>query len=288
MDNLSQQPNNTEEKFISLADAAKLYGVSKDYLRLLIFKGKLRGKKFGRNWMTTKSRLEEYFSKPGGRNGKAPFGKMNVRVGVLSPNVNQESTAKKRFEPDLAYQPKKENLVSSIAVSMSSWQFLWAVARRSAYVLLLSFLAFAGGIFIMIFTQEYKTQRMISGDLFPHRLVYLRSLNKTTANLYGGFVQLFAQGNLSLPPEKSQPENIAEGIGVPVLVEDEGAEDGDIVSFISGKYHLSSESFDPGVFGVVSSGAIITIGAGGEQKAHRINKALLGHLPLRPLLLFRA
>ena len=41
-----------DTEFIRLAVAAKQWGVSQDYLRFLIFKKKLHGEKFGRNWVT--------------------------------------------------------------------------------------------------------------------------------------------------------------------------------------------------------------------------------------------
>ncbi|MEK7172915.1 MAG: hypothetical protein AAB740_02985, partial [Patescibacteria group bacterium] len=52
---------NKNQEFMPLAQAAKVYGVSQDYLRFLIFKKRLHGEKFGRNWVTTKTWLDEYF-----------------------------------------------------------------------------------------------------------------------------------------------------------------------------------------------------------------------------------
>src|SRR3989344_3130400 len=50
------------EKYFSLAEIAPKYGVSQDYLRFLIFKKKLRGKKIGKNWTTTNEWINEFFS----------------------------------------------------------------------------------------------------------------------------------------------------------------------------------------------------------------------------------
>ncbi len=66
MENFSKKISND---FLPLVDAAKLYGVSKDYLRFLIFKKKLRGRKLGRNWVTTLDWLDQYFSSVTRRNG---------------------------------------------------------------------------------------------------------------------------------------------------------------------------------------------------------------------------
>ena len=49
------------EEFLSLAEAAKEFDVSQNYLRFLIFKKKLQGVKMGRNWVTTREWMGEYF-----------------------------------------------------------------------------------------------------------------------------------------------------------------------------------------------------------------------------------
>jgi excisionase family DNA binding protein len=50
------------DELISLAEAAKLYGFDQDYLRQLIHKGRLRGRKIGRNWVTTPRDMEQYIT----------------------------------------------------------------------------------------------------------------------------------------------------------------------------------------------------------------------------------
>jgi hypothetical protein len=46
--------------YISLAEGAEHSGYSQDYLRFRIRQGKLKAKKIGRNWLTTKEWLDEY------------------------------------------------------------------------------------------------------------------------------------------------------------------------------------------------------------------------------------
>ena len=272
--------------------------------------------------MTTKSRLEDYFSQPDKRSAQNAV-KIEPKVSDINDiviNLNafqkEDSTDEKKYsvarnsgpfssgeppvEPigqvsrfihpttstnlsvvtikadsssflrNLTFGKRGAGLVSSKSGISGSWKLLWVGIKEFLYVLTIGSLIFAIGIFMVVFVQEYRLQKMVSRDFLPHQVTYVRSLNKTAANIYGGLVQLFSQADLSLPPPSVTPENIAEGIGVPVQVEDADAEDGDIISFASGKYHLSLESFDPGVFGVVSSGAIITIGAEGEQKASSV------------------
>jgi len=48
------------EEIISLAEAASLSGLSLKHLGLLARTGKLRARKVGRNWVTTRGAVEEY------------------------------------------------------------------------------------------------------------------------------------------------------------------------------------------------------------------------------------
>ena len=58
----SSQKINTDE-FIPLQAAAKYVKYSQEYLSLRVRQGKLRAKKIGRNWVTTKQWLDEYEAK---------------------------------------------------------------------------------------------------------------------------------------------------------------------------------------------------------------------------------
>lgn len=343
MEDFSDNQNNGHEQFMSLADAAKIYGVSKDYLRLLIFKGKLRGKKFGRNWMTTQSRLEEYFSSSDRKNGKS-LSKIDPKISDINDNVavftgvkndalakekrlfppqnsglSSTQLSQKDIEPPVVKfinqsddrvvlsSNQSGSRVSTVPTSVGAltkvaeillpserrdvevtplerrakaWkgfiagaedksfgEILWATIKKIVYSGFLGILVFGAGIFMVVFLQEYRLQKLISPSIFPHPAIYLRSIHKTMANIYGGIAQLFAQAApFSLPKtEALDSQSIAGGIGMPVIIEDEDIEDGDIVSFTSSKYRLSSEPFDSKVFGVVSLSSPITIGIEGAQ-----------------------
>lgn len=321
MENFSRnQNNNGQEEFISLADAAKIYGVSKDYLRLLIFKGKLQGKKFGRNWMTTKSRLEECFSLLDRRSGKN-FKKIDpiisdiknnfvVFAGVKKdiPSLEKRSflskdsvlssleSAPKDGGPEVArfinqsedlgvlnfdqkqgvvvtpleLRFKAQNKLVSWTRGKNLWGFLWIVTKKIVYSSFLGALVFVAGVFMVVFFQEYRFQKLISQSIFPRPATYVRSVQKTTANIYGGIAQLFSQATPSSLPETASSQNVAGSIGVLVPVEDTDTEDGDVVSFINGKYRLSVEPFDSKIFGVVSLGSPITVGAKGAEKVSSV------------------
>ncbi|MDP3143215.1 MAG: hypothetical protein Q8N14_04690, partial [Candidatus Omnitrophota bacterium] len=49
-------------KYISLSEASALSEISRDYLNVLIRRGKLKAIKIGKNWLTTRAWLEEYTS----------------------------------------------------------------------------------------------------------------------------------------------------------------------------------------------------------------------------------
>lgn len=54
-----------EPGYISLTEAAKISPYSQEYLSLLSRRGKLKAKKFGRNWYTTKEALQDYIKEQG-------------------------------------------------------------------------------------------------------------------------------------------------------------------------------------------------------------------------------
>jgi len=59
---------NSFEDLIGLEEAAQYAGFSSRHLRLLLQKGSIRGKKIGRDWITTKEEIDKYslqLRKPG-------------------------------------------------------------------------------------------------------------------------------------------------------------------------------------------------------------------------------
>lgn len=50
------------QELITLAEAAKRYGLSHDYLRRIAGKGRLQAQKIGRDWLTTPAAIEGYLS----------------------------------------------------------------------------------------------------------------------------------------------------------------------------------------------------------------------------------
>ena len=49
-----------QEELISLSDAAAEFGISAGHLRFLVSRGTVKGKKIGRNWVTTRKAVAAY------------------------------------------------------------------------------------------------------------------------------------------------------------------------------------------------------------------------------------
>jgi len=58
--NISDHPNCSLDNVISIAEASSYSLLSKRHIRLLLEQGKIRGKKVGRDWVTTREALDEY------------------------------------------------------------------------------------------------------------------------------------------------------------------------------------------------------------------------------------
>lgn len=57
---MSTPPPTGKDELISLAEAARRFGFSQDYLSLLARKGRLKAIKIARDWLTTLANVEEY------------------------------------------------------------------------------------------------------------------------------------------------------------------------------------------------------------------------------------
>lgn len=88
--------DNKNSELIPLAKAAKLTNYSQEYISLLCRRGKIKGKKLGRNWFTTKEWVDDYINKTNGsgeivipvriENKTKNEKKETVRTGKMSMN----------------------------------------------------------------------------------------------------------------------------------------------------------------------------------------------------------
>ena len=69
--------NSKKIEYISLTKATEYCDYSQEYLSLRARQGKLKAKKFGRNWATTKEWVEDYFAKTNSQQARAKSKKAN-------------------------------------------------------------------------------------------------------------------------------------------------------------------------------------------------------------------
>jgi len=57
---MMQKLEKSNDKFISTADAARMFNVSQAYIRRLVAERKINGIKIGNTWIILKSEIEKY------------------------------------------------------------------------------------------------------------------------------------------------------------------------------------------------------------------------------------
>lgn len=93
-----------EQKFISLAEAAKMTNYSQDYISLLCRQGKLKAEKLGRNWVTTKEWVYNYIDNT--------QGKGTTIVPVKVKAAQDASEPEKRVEKNISEKGKNSKINS--------------------------------------------------------------------------------------------------------------------------------------------------------------------------------
>lgn len=339
---------NTE--FIRLAVAAKQWGVSQDYLRFLIFKKKLHGKKFGRNWTTTQKWLEECFSQIKRRGIGMEILSSDTDISYLSSSSLPEYIIPPSEIKGVVSKQVPETKQSSLFIfdcigyaaclARAYGRVLSCVCRNSLllcvgilFFMVMFSLGIMGGhmfgisrfwhdapfsqpqliqtgtqafahttydiahiynslnihavtdipqeIYISLFRNTDQPLAYIT-TLLPSRphmrlpvSVFLQkffpnmnsySLSSQLAQVYKSIRRL-AQETAPFDPvisEKNTSE-ITDGIGTQALIEDADAEEGDIISFVDGKYRISAKDLDDHMFGVVSKVSVVALGSRQEQ-----------------------
>ena len=296
----------SEEKLISLADAAKGTPYSQEYLSLLARRGKLFSKKIGRNWFTTREAIAKYVAlqqlilanelKTKRITEKAPFittAGLKTEESAFTANsrLNQNSVSplekkvkeseavtdfkkgevEEVFQAVTAYVPQRRTSRAGIISFIS--KFIHAVIGEERKVIAREFGKYAVIISLfafLFFAIGSKMTSLVESNVFGMRIPPTSFLggdsgfaSRMFAAVNSAVSQIFSQiPGFAVPVEPAVTSNeVVEGIGIPVLVEDEGTTDGDIVSFTGGAYRLSSVSQDSSVFGVVNFNPAITIGS---------------------------
>ena len=61
--------------FISSKEAAEIAGVTTGYIRRLLLRGRLKGKKLGRDWLVNRKSVQEFVQSPR-KTGRPPIDKL--------------------------------------------------------------------------------------------------------------------------------------------------------------------------------------------------------------------
>ncbi len=261
-------------EYKTLAEIAKEFGVSQDYLRFLIFKKRLRAAKFGRNWFTTHSWMNEYFE--GNRqkkNGEVPHGNGGSAASSIRRDADDRS-----FSPP---NPRMTLSASGISASAISQPIGFRSVRPYAEFLrgvnhvvrLFSFdsrdaqtflkrIVVAIFIVFISFTAGMYGIRFLYGSPYGTFRDSTHTVGGRVAALMGSLRHI-AQAPEAIPVV-SQPRTESApngGVGFSVKIENTDVENGDIVSFTGGSYRLSQIAYDTKMLGVVSRDPAITVGA---------------------------
>src|SRR3989344_7269906 len=278
-------------EYHTLADIAKEFGVSQDYLRFLIFKKKLKAAKFGRNWFTTREWMKDFFSSTPPRDEYAESSRSasvlpseGKRVPVFHKSAREPAT----FTRPLTLSPSHmavasssgllgaresfsigalfHEAISSLVERFSDEKFFSSFLRNTAIVSLVTFLFFSVGVFGIRF--------LYGGNSLAPYVDSSYTFGGRLASLINSF-QLTQVTNQSpsvpVAAESSSPRG---GIGFTVKVENPDASDGDIVSFYNEGYALSKIGHDAKMLGVISLNPAITVGVPSEDGVPVVSSGL--------------
>ena len=257
-------------EYRSLADIAKEFKVSQDYLRFLIFKKRLRAAKFGRNWFTTRVWMEECFRNSG--QGRAAS-VTSVPQQSVRDNSTSQPAGRLSFSSNMAFSTSgfsvthaPESATSGILVSFASAfrESLLVVISlfedpRALFRFAKSFSA-AAAVALLFFAAGLYGVQWVYGEFLASSQLSAKNFFGETAALIDTFRKIAQVPEGALPEVRPDSLSPKGGIGFTVKVENADVEDGDIVSFSDNTYRLSTAAHDTNMLGVVSMNPAITVG----------------------------
>lgn len=170
-----------ETYFLTLLQAAKISGYTPEHLNLLCRKGKLRGKKFGRNWHTTREWLNEflYLSKSGRREKyKRRKNKKKIKEEILSskeeaPKEKQLAVSPSSFleehlqSKNFSVEEQKKEVASEENKETTKEKKVFPkLVVNFSLSLLISFLIF----FVISFWNYVQTKKYITDKNIPENI----------------------------------------------------------------------------------------------------------------------
>lgn len=176
-----------KEKYVSLAEAAQFTNYSQDYLSLLCRQGKLKARKLGRNWVTTKEWVQQYVD-------SSSSGVNVIPVKIVKNNTKCENKKE---------AGSSDGIIASVKRVFTSFEGEWCYFQG-----LMEFLVFALSmmlIFVNLYLFAYHVEMIsLAGD--ERVVVYSYPKNNNYQNNLGGANQVSALVNLSKNQNMTQEE----------------------------------------------------------------------------------
>lgn len=141
-----------------MAEAAKEWKVSQDYLRFLIFKKKLKGVKFGRNWVTKREWLEEYFQNVRTRKNQSPVTTTESAAPEVSKTIDEIMPSTRILEKRKSGSSRSKVFISSVVFLKEFFERRVGVVEliwNAISITALTALLFIAGIFGSNFISSY-------------------------------------------------------------------------------------------------------------------------------------
>lgn len=244
MSDFSRTIEQTNAGFLTIAEAASHWNVSQEYLRFLIFKKKLRATKSGKKLFIHPEWLEECFATIKRREANSPRS-------VALPSSSLLTSSWPLPEHGLTYEHAASDLVPCAAspeISVTNTAMRFSRVRDVLYIGALICLAALIALVIIL----------------P---LHLPSFSKEVASVYASMKRLVLQTDVISPKDSFHTSNhIAIGGISQVAVENIDTQEGDIISFTDGAYHLSREAMDEYMIGVIGgSPAVSVVNAEGQE-----------------------
>ena len=235
MSDIYQKNEQTNVGFLTIMEAAQRVNVSQEYLRFLIFKKRLHARKFGRRWLITPESLEECFATIRHRTSKYPMGIRPPESLVIS------SSALPAYDiaDDHVGVNSAATVQPSIAVPDIETRMKQIVSRGGAWI--------SVGLFMLLLVAH------LQGNQLPHDLAQVNDAVRSLVGQSEGVLQI------------SQNQESSEGTSVRISLNDDNVEEGDVISFTDGAYHLTNQAMDEHMIGVVAgSNAVNLINPGAQ------------------------
>lgn len=302
---MSKHKNNIN--YISLSKAAKGTPYSAEYLNLLLRKGRLEGKKIGRNWYTTEKAVAKYINIRQ-RASLTQIQKLS-RIKIISSSLSEtnerkrsihRAVSKKSHEnkraprtPDFPSKPssqlpsppssptfhreetegpeikKGETTQETIQEVKFSFSFQKLFAHFPGIQLVLK-----PGLVFKLFLRAVTFGT--AAFLVLILIIFGKSIFSTDffrlyfAQIQEGLRNVPEKKSLSASDDTSSKTIDSSNISIIARIENDDVTGGDIISLVDGKYQLSQKKHDENLFGVVSAKPAVTIGDPNLEKGFSV------------------